>query len=136
MKIAIASEDGLTISQHFGRAPFYVIATIADGKDIIYETRPKMGHAQFQQQESAHVAEQKEDPRGHGYGSEAQNRHSRMADAIIDCDILLVRGMGRGLYESMEQAGIRPIVTDMRRIDEAVQAYLAGNLMDHTEHLH
>lgn len=136
MKIAIASEDGLTISQHFGRAPFYVVVTIADGQDIVYETRPKMGHAQFQQEQSAQTNDHKEDSRGHGYGAEAQSRHSRMADAIIDCDILLARGMGRGLYESMEQAGIRPIVTDIRRIDEAVQAYLAGNLVDHTEHLH
>ena len=28
MKIAAISEDEITISQHFGRAPFYVVVTV------------------------------------------------------------------------------------------------------------
>jgi predicted Fe-Mo cluster-binding NifX family protein len=59
-----------------------------------------------------------------------------MAVAIKDCEVLLCRGMGAGAYESMKQAGIRPIVTDIKSIDEAVQAYLAGQLVDHVERLH
>ncbi len=34
MKIAAVSEDGVTISQHFGRAPFYVVVTVEDGKIV------------------------------------------------------------------------------------------------------
>jgi predicted Fe-Mo cluster-binding NifX family protein len=59
-----------------------------------------------------------------------------MAAAIADCQVLLARGMGAGAYESMRQSGIRPIITDIASIDEAVQAYLAGRLVDHTEWLH
>jgi predicted Fe-Mo cluster-binding NifX family protein len=44
--------------------------------------------------------------------------------------------MGAGAYQSLAQAGIRPILTDIATIDEAVQAYLAGNIVDHTERLH
>jgi hypothetical protein len=36
----------------------------------------------------------------------------------------------------MKQAGIRPIVIDIAKIDEAVVAYLAGHLKDHVEKLH
>jgi len=36
----------------------------------------------------------------------------------------------------MKQANIRPVVTDVANIAEAVQAYLAGNLKDHVEMLH
>jgi hypothetical protein len=36
----------------------------------------------------------------------------------------------------MRQAGIQPIVTDISIIDEAVQAYINGTLVDHTEKLH
>ena len=32
MKIAVISEDGATISQHFGMAPLYVVATVEKGK--------------------------------------------------------------------------------------------------------
>jgi predicted Fe-Mo cluster-binding NifX family protein len=59
-----------------------------------------------------------------------------MAAAIADCEVLLARGMGAGAYESMKQANIRPVVTDIAIIDEAVQAYLAGSLEDHVEKLH
>lgn len=135
MKIAAVSQDGVTISQHFGRAPFYVVVTIEDGQIVAREQRDKMGHAQFAAQphaEETHGA----DPRGHGFDAGAQSRHTRMAAAIADCDVLLARGMGAGAYQSMEQAGIRPVVTDIANIDAAVQAYLAGQLVDHTEKLH
>jgi predicted Fe-Mo cluster-binding NifX family protein len=134
MKIAAVSEDGVTISQHFGRAPFYVVVTVEDGKIVSHEKRDKLGHAHFagEHHEEAH----EQDPRGHGFDPAAQNRHARMAEAIADCEVLLSRGMGAGAYESMKQANIRPIVTDVENIDEAVQAYLAGGLKDHVEKLH
>lgn len=135
MKIAAVSEDGVTISQHFGRAPFYVIVTVEDGKIVSRETRDKMGHAQFAAEphaEEAHGA----DPRGHGFDAGAQSRHTRMAAVIADCQALLARGMGAGAYQSMEQAGIRPVITDIAEIDGAVQAYVEGRLVDHTELLH
>jgi predicted Fe-Mo cluster-binding NifX family protein len=135
MKIAAVSEDGKTISQHFGRAPFYVVVTVEDGKIVSRETRDKMGHAQFAGEphaEEAHGA----DRRGHGFDPAAQSRHARMAGAIADCQVLLARGMGAGAYQSMEEAGIRPVVTDIANIDEAVRAYIEGRLVDHTEKLH
>jgi predicted Fe-Mo cluster-binding NifX family protein len=133
MKIAAVSEDGVTISQHFGRAPYYVVVSVEDGKIVSREKRDKLGHAQFAgEQEEAHGA----DPRGHGFDPAAQDRHARMAAAITDCDVMIARGMGAGVYESMKQAGIRPVVANVANIDEAVQVYLAGRLEDHVEKLH
>ena len=34
MKIAVITDDERTISQHFGRAPYYVVVTIEDGKIV------------------------------------------------------------------------------------------------------
>lgn len=134
MKIAAVSEDGVTISQHFGRAPIYVVVTVEDGKIVLHETRDKMGHAQFggETHDEAHGG----DPRGHGFDLAAQNRHAQTAAAIMDCEVLLARGMGAGAYESMKQTNIRPVVTDISNIDQAVQAYIEGRLVDHTERLH
>jgi predicted Fe-Mo cluster-binding NifX family protein len=133
MKIAAVSEDGVTISQHFGRAPYYIVVTVEDGKIVSREKRDKLGHAQFAgEQEEAHGA----DPRGHGFDPAAQDRHARMAAAIADCDVMIARGMGAGVYESMKQANIRPVVANVANIDEAMQAYLAGRLEDHVEKLH
>ena len=135
MKIAAVSEDGVTISRHFGRAPFYVVVTVEDGKVVARETRDKMGHAQFAVE--PHPEEgTRSDPRGHGFDPAAQSRHTRMAAAIADCDVLLARGMGAGAYQSMEQAKIRPILTDIPTIDDAVQAVVNGQIVDHQEKLH
>ncbi|MCX6382963.1 MAG: NifB/NifX family molybdenum-iron cluster-binding protein [Actinobacteria bacterium] len=133
MKIAFVSEDGNTISQHFGRAPFYIILTIENGKIIAREKRDKIGHNQF----IGNLTESHDgDARGHGYGADAQDKHSRMAATIADCEVLVAGGMGSGAYESMKQAGIKPIITDMINIDEAAQAYIDNRLKDHTEMLH
>ncbi len=134
MKIAAVSEDGVTISQHFGRAPFYVVLTIEDGKIVSREQRDKLGHAQFAGE--PHQEAPGEDPRGHGFDPAAQDRHVRMAAAIRDCQILLARGMGAGAYYSMEQAGIRPVITDIANIDEAALQAARGTIVDYKEKLH
>ena len=132
MKIAVVSEDGVTISQHFGRAPFYIVVTIEDGQIVSREQRDKVGHAHF----AGELHAEEQHPRGHGFDPAAQGRHARMSAAIADCQALLARGMGAGAYESLQQAGIRPVITDIPTIDEAVQAYLAGRIVDHPERLH
>jgi predicted Fe-Mo cluster-binding NifX family protein len=134
MKIAAVTDDANTISQHFGRAQMYLVVTVEDGRIVSRETRDKLGHAQFSGEE--HEGPHAPDPRGHGFDAASQDRHSRMTAAIADCEVLLARGMGAGAYESMKQVGIRPIVTDIANIDDAIEAYLAGTLNDHPETLH
>jgi predicted Fe-Mo cluster-binding NifX family protein len=91
-----------------------------------------MGHKQF----AGHSHDDMHDPRGHGFGKGAADRHARMIASITDCDVLLVRGMGRGAYMALEEANIRPIVTDIATIEEAVLAYIRGDIVDHTDRLH
>ena len=132
MKIATITDDGKTISQHFGRAPYYLVLTIEEGKIVNREMRDKMGHNHFTSQE--HV----EEPHsaGHGTDSDSHNKHVSMAEAISDCEALLCGGMGMGAYESMRKLNIKPVVTDTQDIELAVQAYIDGKLIDHTELLH
>ena len=47
MKIAAVSDDGITISQHFGRAAYYVVVTVQNNQIVAREKRDKLGHAQF-----------------------------------------------------------------------------------------
>jgi predicted Fe-Mo cluster-binding NifX family protein len=134
MKIAVITEDGQTISQHFGRAPYYLVFTVENDEIANKELRDKVGHRQFAQEDHHHDAEH--DPRGHGFGAHSDAKHARMIESIRDCEAIIVRGMGRGAYLAMEQADIRPFVTVLADAEEAVRAYLAGSLTDHTERLH
>jgi len=133
MKIAAITEDGRTISQHFGRAPQYLVATVENNQIVARELRDKLSHAHLKAEDHGPHAE---DGSPHGFGPAAENRHGRMAEAIADCDALLCRGMGRGAYESMQSRNIRPVVTDVVNIDEAVLAYVNGQIVDHVDRLH
>jgi predicted Fe-Mo cluster-binding NifX family protein len=132
MKIAAITDDGKTISQHFGRAAYYLVATVENGQITARELREKLGHAHFANE--PHEADKPGQP--HGFSPAAQDRHSQMAQAITDCQALLCRGMGAGAYSSMQQHGIIPVVTDIVSIDEAVLAYASGQIVDHTDLLH
>lgn len=127
MKIANISDDGRTISQHFGRAPYYVVVTVEDGKVLGKETRDKAGHHTFAATE-VHTEHQSGQP--HGYDAASQDRHTRMAGSIADCQVLLAGGMGRGAYDSLQARGIKTIITDIRDVDAAVAAYLDGSIRD------
>jgi predicted Fe-Mo cluster-binding NifX family protein len=132
MKIAAITDDGRTISQHFGRAPHYLVVTVEDGKIVSRELRDKLGHAHFSG--APHEADSPGQP--HGLGPAAQSRHAQMAEAIADCQALLCGGMGRGAYQSMVERGIRPVVTDIASIEEAVLAYVEGRIVDQVDRLH
>ena len=132
MKIAAITDDGRTISQHFGRAPYYLVATVENGAIVNREMRDKLGHAHF-----ANEPHEGDQPgQLHGLDPASQSRHVRMAEAIADCQALLCGGMGAGAYQSMAERGIKPVVTEIASIDEAVMAYVEGKIVDRTDWLH
>jgi len=132
MKIAIVSDDGVTISQHFGRAAYYVIVTVEDRQILFSELVDKLGHAHF----NGEAHGETHDARGHGFEAGAQSRHTRMLDAIAGCQVLVGRGMGAGAFASIRAANITPIVTDTLMIADAIQQYMDGTLVHHPEKLH
>ena len=134
-KIATVTDDGKTISPHFGRATKYAVLTIEDGRIIARELRDKAGHHDFQHEES-HGHEHHDDPRGRGFGKRSGEKHRLMFEAIPDCEMVLARGMGQGAYQGLQQKGIRPILTDIADIDTAVQAVIDGSIEDRPERLH
>ncbi len=144
-KIAVITDDGTTISQHFGRAAHYLVFSVDDENQVVEkELRDKLGHRQFAQEEHDHAHHDHDHDHapgagaqhGHGFGAHAEDKHTRMIEAITDCEAILVRGMGRGAYLAMESANITPVVTDIPDAEAAVTAYLSGDIVDHTEKLH
>ena len=133
MKIAVITDDGKFISQHFGRAIYYAVLTIENGQIVEREMREKLSHQHFVNEAHDHTHERTQ---LHGFDLASQSRHSQMSQTITDCEVLICRGMGAGAYESMKERGIRPIVTDVETVDDAALAYANKNLVDHVEKLH
>ena len=125
MKIAVVSDDHQTISAHYGRAHFFEIFTIEAGK-VIARKSVARSIQQVVSLDSGHEAGDKHH----------HHDHNAMIVPIADCEVLLARGMGNGAHLSLKEHGIQPIITDIRELRAAVDAYLAGTLVDHPERLH
>lgn len=138
MKIAAVTDDGKKISAHFGRATKYAVYTVEEGQIVAQELRDKLGHRDFaseEQHEHSHDHDHNHE-NGHGHGKHSAEKHQRMFAAILDCDILLARGMGQGAYAGLAQANIKPILTDIADVETAVTAVIENKIVDHTERLH
>jgi predicted Fe-Mo cluster-binding NifX family protein len=132
LRIAAVSDDGTHVSEHFGRAPYYVVLTVEDGRITHTETRPKAGHHSFAAQGHATLAPGER----HGYDAASQVKHRAMAEPITDCQALLAGGMGWGAFESLEAYSIELVITDVRDIREAALLYSQGKLPNLMDRLH
>ncbi len=134
MKIATVSDNGVTISQHFGKAPYYIVVTVEDGKVVAKEKRVRGANTCACNHGAASPqAKDCHGEAGHSAGPESQNMHTRMADSIDDCKVLIAGGMGYGAYASLKSRNLDAIVTDVSDIDQAVKLYLDGKLVNYME---
>ncbi len=117
MKIAIASDDGKTISPHFGKTEGFVIFEVF-GQEI-----KKSEYRQNSFTEHALGME----------GLHRADKHKRIIEALRDCDVVISKGMGRRLYLDLKESGISPIITDMEDVEKALELYLKGILTDNPD---
>lgn len=122
--IAFVTDDGSTISSHFGRALYYEVITLQNGKVADRKRVSKAGHHTF-------------GPEAHGdHGHHDDHKHAAMTAPLAGVAVLVARGMGMGAQQHLVASGIQPILTDLHTIDEAVEHYVAGTLVDNPHRLH
>ena len=116
-RIALPTDDGTTLCQHFGRAHYYEVVEIKDGEVVSTELRDKFAHVH--------------DEEHHGE-SEASHEeiHGRMTDAAHGCDVIIAGGMGGGAMNALTASGYTVMQTDMSNLDEIVESYRAGTFVN------
>ncbi len=122
MKIAFVTDDGISISQHFGRAGKYLVVAVEDGKEMSRELRDKLGHTHFHREDQKH-----DHSLGHN-NPEDHQKHVQMMDAILDCDVVVCGGMGQGAFSSITSMGKRVLMTDNLNINSALENIITGTL--------
>jgi predicted Fe-Mo cluster-binding NifX family protein len=124
-RIALVTDDGTTICAHFGRARYYEIITLEEGRVTDRQRVPKEGHHTWAAP-------------GHGehHGPGHDEKHAAMTAPLTGVSVLVARGMGMGAHIHLASAGIRPVLTDLVGIDEAVQGYINNTLTDNPRRLH
>lgn len=121
MKIVVASDDGRTISSHFGRSRGFLIFEIEDNKIQKKEYIPNTitGHGRT----ITGYGRGMHDSGSHNYSS-----HAGIIEAIKDVQIVISCGMGRRLYDDLKNSGKEVYITDTIDPDEAIKLYLDGKL--------
>jgi predicted Fe-Mo cluster-binding NifX family protein len=128
MKIALVTDDGQSISAHFGRARAYAVLTVEGGVVVNREIRPKS--APHLEPGGAHGSDGAHD------SPEAHAKHDQMIAPVADCECLVARGMGQGAYDRINQAGLRAIITDLVDPDQAALACANGSIVNLVGKLH
>jgi len=132
IKIAVISENGTTISQHFRLAPYYAVFTAEGGKVVKKEKREKAGQHTFAAGRTPDAARGER----HSYDAAARARHDDIISDVTDCQVVIAGGMGWGAYESLKRCSIETVITDVESVDEAVKLYLEGKLSNLMERVH
>jgi predicted Fe-Mo cluster-binding NifX family protein len=133
MKVAIVSENETTISQHFGRAPYYIIQTVENGK-IVKSEKFERGAAGTCA--CGHSTQEEHHHSSHGGDAESDAKHNRMVDPIADCQVLIAGGMGYGAYQALKSRNLQVFITAEPSIKKAVELLSAGTLDNLMERLH
>ncbi len=125
--IAIATDDGETVSSHFGRACFYEVLNFSEGKVIKRERREKAGHHSFGPAEGGHEHHNRE---------VSDHRHQTMVSPVLDCKAVVVRGMGQGAVDHLRNSNLLPVLTGLNTIEEVIAAVAAGSLDSDLRRIH
>lgn len=117
MKVAVASVDGIAISEHFGRSRYMLVFQV-EGDTI----------TSMEKREGSYAPHATEDCEARPSAGASHDYHE-MVSAIEDCHVVLCRGMGWRAAQELVRSGINPLVIqDELTPQQAVEKYLAGEL--------
>lgn len=112
--------DQATISAHFGRAPYFIVATLDEASAPQFEQRSKAYHGSDEHEQHDHH----------------NHNHAGMVGPIADCQVLIAGGMGRPAYDNAVAAGLTVILTGERSVAAALAAFRTNTLISDTRRIH
>ena len=114
MKIAVSTEDGVSICGHLGHV----------SKFIVYEVNGNtITSKELRQVTPVHGPGEHHHDHNHHHGG-----HGGLVTSLSDCSTVITNGMGGPMAAALHGAGIDPVVTRESDPDVAVAAYLVGSL--------
>ena len=115
MKVAVASDDSIHISAHFGRALGFEVFNIEENEIISQERRENIGRSN---------------------GECGSCDHNTMIDNIKDCDVVICYGMGKRIYDDLTEYNIQAFVTDEKTVNAAIKKFINKELTNRLDKLH
>ncbi|MBS1854461.1 MAG: hypothetical protein JST11_03775 [Acidobacteria bacterium] len=120
MRIAVPTNDELTVSPHFGRSAAFLVFETCDGAILNRELRPN-GAAHHHDHSQEH---------------HQPHNHAEIVATLAGCDLVLCAGIGHRAADALKSAGIATVVAGPAGSPEdTVRAYLDGTLPKHAPRL-
>ena len=118
MNMAIASDDGVNIASHFGKTKGFLIFNIQGARitEHYYKNNTFTGHARGLS--------------GHGHEID---RHGPILDALKDCKVVISKGMGKKIYDNLQNAGKEIFITEEINAKVAADLYIRDQLVNRPE---
>lgn len=109
MKIAVATMDGETVSQHFGQSRGFIVFEV-EGQKIL----------------SKHLQSPADTPHNEGV-CHGEHNHGSAIEMLAGCEVLICGGMGGGAAAAVQSAGIRAVLLPgVPDAEQAVKSFLEG----------
>lgn len=121
MKIAIPTNDMLTISAHFGRSKGFMVFDVS-GENITnfqYILNTFTHHAKTKGKEAEHVKH--------------NHNHDGIFSALINCNVVISRGMGQRLFDEFKDRNVHVFITKENSINKSIEQFLKGTLEQNSE---
>lgn len=122
MKVAVPTNDGASISEHFGRSASFLIFEIENGQIKSRELKSngaKHSHAQG--------------ACNHDSADEEPHSHAGILATLDGCEVVICAGIGQRAAEALKGRGTRILIAAPAPADDAVAAFLAGKLSPASE---
>jgi predicted Fe-Mo cluster-binding NifX family protein len=119
MKIAVPTNDGVSISRHFGRSAAFLVFDVQEKLIKSRESRSNAGC-------HSHTADHSHgEACGHG-----EHSHGGILAALADCEMVICSGIGDGARQALDARGVRTILVEGGPAEDTVAAWLAGTLAE------
>ena len=130
IKIAIPTDDGVTISRHFGRARAFLIVTLEDGEVAGQELRelPDAGDHDHHHHDHDH--------HHHPHGMGGNPAHMAKFEYVRDCQFLIGGGMGAPAMNRLQAMGIQVALTDQKQIADLLDEVKSGRVKHNPRRVH
>lgn len=122
MKIAVATDDFLTVTGHIGRCNGFIIYEVENGSITSREKKENVfTHHKIGEHEEHHHQGK--------YGHEHTNSHSALVKGLKGCSHLICSAAGWRVVEDLEKNKIKVIFTDEYDADTAASKLADGSLV-------
>lgn len=118
MRIAVPTNDGTTISPHFGRSAGFLVFEVGERRIQSREIRKN----QFQHSHAQGTC-------GESSGGSEPHNHAGILSTLTGCDVVICAGMGARAADALKSVGITDVVFALPGLaEDTVIAYLNGSL--------